>query len=133
MTGKTVDFDEYRMDRGKDSRVMWRHLNWVFDTLGIPGVMRHALMFMDQETYLAWGRDERIVSLEKINLAARYTRLQRALRAMCGDDDRTIHHWLFTENNGYPSLFKGRSPIETILEDGERVVEDVIGTLRTQQ
>lgn len=134
MTGKTVDFDEYRTERGKNSRVMCRHLNWVFDELGIPDGMRHELMFVDQETYLAWGRDEKILPLEKINLAAKYTQLYRALHATCGDSEgnKVMRHWLFTGNNGYRLLFRRRSPIDTILEDGECVIEDIIATLRAR-
>jgi hypothetical protein len=111
---------------------MWRVLNRVFDIFTIPANLRHELMFMDQETYLAWAREEKIVSLEKLDLAVKYTQLYRALNSMCGDDESVMHHWLFTKNNGYPTLFKGRSPIDTILEDGERVIEDITGTLRAR-
>jgi hypothetical protein len=111
---------------------MWRVLNRVFDQFGIAGSTRHELMFMDQETYLAWGREERIVPLEKLELAVKYSQLWRALHAICGDNESVLRHWLHTNNKGYPTLFKGRSPIDTILEDGERVIEEVTATLRAR-
>jgi hypothetical protein len=132
MTGNTVELDEYRRLRGEKSRLMWRVLNRVFDRFSIPDTLRHQLMFMNAETYLSWSREEKIVSLEKLDLAVKYTQLYRALHAMCGDDDKAMYHWLFTANNGYPSLFQGRSPIDTILEDGQRVIEDITATLRTR-
>jgi len=129
MVKKPTNLDSYRRHRKEKSEFMWLRLNAAFDRLKIPGSVRNELMFMKRDDFLAWGRGEHIASLEKVELAIKYTRLYRALFAMCGDD-AIAHHWLFNGNNGHRRLFKGRSPLETILEDGERVIEDVIATLR---
>jgi len=124
-----VILERYRKLRGEQSRIMWRLLNDKFDRLKIPGAMRNELMFMNREDYLAWGREEHVLSRDKLELALKYTQLYQALSSFWGDD-AISHQWLFSGNNGYKSLFRGRSPLETILEDGERVIDDVASVLR---
>jgi len=130
-TSNSVNFEKYRELQAKNSRVLWGALNHGFDLLKIPGDMRSELMHMSPEMYLAWGRDERILPREKIHLAVRYLQLFRAMDGVFGEHVDAMHTWLFSGNNGHRHIFRGRSPIETMIEDGEHAVDAVTETLRT--